>query len=109
MSSRDNYSLYHISSLAATKTDVIEAEIGATRVIRRATFTNTTSATITIDIYLDPQGTDELHIRVAKPIAPYQTWHCPELEGEVIEAAGTLALTASAVGVACSIPGVKII
>ena len=108
MSQRIPVNLYKDASLTVAKTEVISAEASTKRIIRKATFANTTAAALTIDIYIDPDGTEEVHIRTARTLAPYETWSCPDLEGEVLEAGGTLDLTPSGAGIACSIPGIKV-
>lgn len=100
--------LYASTSLAASKTEVISALTSTTRIIRKATFTNTSGATVTIDVYVDPDGATETQIVDTKVLIDQETWSCPDLEGHVIGASGTVDITASAAGVQCLISGVQV-
>lgn len=100
--------LYASSSLAATKTEIISAETGTTRLIRKATFTNNSGGTVSIDLYVDPDGASEVQIVDTKYLIDQETWDCPQIEGHIINASGTVDVTASATGVDLLISGVKI-
>ena len=100
--------LYASNSLAITKTEVISAVTGTTRQIRKATFTNNTGATVTVDLYIDPTGTDEIQLVDTKPLIDKETWSVPAIEGHVLGASGTVDVTASATGVDLVISGVEI-
>lgn len=100
--------LYSSASLAATKTEIIAAEASTKRVIRKATFTNNSGGTLTVDVYIDPTGASEVQIIDTKVLIDAESWVCQEIEGHVLEAAGTVDVTASGTGIDLVISGFKI-
>ena len=100
--------LYSSNSLAAAKTEIIGAEANTTRVIRKATFTNNSGGTLTIDLYIDPTGAAEVQIADTKVLIDTETWSCPAAEGQVLSPSGTCDVTASGVGIDLVIPGLKV-
>lgn len=105
---RTETTLYSSGSLTASKTEVISAVTNTKRIIRKATFTNTSGGALTVDIYVDPTGLTEVQIVDTKILADQETWSCPDLEGHILEADGTVDITASGAGIDCVISGVNV-
>ena len=101
-------SLYSSASIPTTKTEIISAEASTYRLIRKATFTNNSGATVTIDLYMDPTGTAEVQIADTKTLIDGETWSCPDIEGHVLKPDGTIDVTGSAAGIDLVISGMKI-
>lgn len=81
------------SQLTASAATYYTAPASTKAVIKAASITNTTASPATATVYLVPSGdtagaTNE--VIAAKSIAPGETYNCPELVNQVIEAAGTL-------------------
>lgn len=100
--------LYAYASIPTIKTDIINAEGSTQRVIRKATFTNNSGATVTVDLYIKPDGVNEIRIADTKVLVATETWSCPDAEGHILEAAGTMAVVASAANVELVISGFKV-
>jgi hypothetical protein len=100
--------LYSSASIAVAKTEVVEAESNTIRIIRRATFTNNSGGTLTVDLYIDPSGSVEVQVADTKVLIDRETWSCPDAEGHVLEAAGTIDVTASGAGIDLVITGIKV-
>lgn len=65
----------------------------AKRIFKAATITNTTAASITVTVYLVPSGgvaAAANTIISARPVAPGETYLCPELVGQGQNAGGFL-------------------
>lgn len=105
--SRSSASAYSTNSCPTTKTEIISAESNTVRIIRKATFTNNSGSTQTVDLYIDPSGSLESRIVNTKVLIDKETWSCPDIEGHVLSAAGTIDVTASAANVALTISEVK--
>lgn len=79
------------------------APTGIISVVGKASFTNTSSGEVAITVYVVPSGqsaSDTYIIADAKVLQIRQTWSCPDIEGQVINAGGTIQYfcnTASAV------------
>ena len=77
-------------------------------IIDKFTATNTSGATATLTVYLPPSGGSASNancVLFAKPINAGDTYICPEVIGQVLEASGfiaTLADTASAITISAS-------
>ena len=105
---RSPSNLYASASITAAKTEVVAAETGTKRIIRKATFTNNTGGVLTVDLFIDPTGAAEVQVADTKSLADAETWSCPDAEGHVLEAAGTIDAGASGAGIDLVISGVKI-
>jgi hypothetical protein len=105
---RNPDNLYASASIPTTKTEVISAEANTKRIIRKATFTNNSGGALTLDIYIDPTGSAEAQIADTKSLADQETWSCPDLEGHVLQASGTIDLGSSGAGIDCIISGIKV-
>lgn len=105
---RNPASLYSIASLPTTKTELISAETATKRIIRKATFTNNSGGTLTVNLYMDPTGAAEVQIVDTKALIDTESWDVPNIEGHVLEAAGTIDGDASGAGVDLVISGVKV-
>jgi len=103
---RTPITLYSSASIAAAKTEVVSAKGNTKRIIRKATFTNNSGAALTVDLYIDPTGAAEVQIADTKVLADQETWSCPDIEGHILEAAGTIDATASGAGIALVISGI---
>lgn len=101
-------SLYSNASITAAKTEVVSAEASTVRVIRKATFTNNSGGTLTVDLYIDPTGAAEVQVADTKTLIDTETWSCPDIEGHVLSASGTIDATASGAGIDLVITGIKI-
>ena len=99
---------YANASIPIVKTEIIAAEPNTTRVIRKATFTNNSGGTLTVDLYIDPTGASEVQIADTKVLIDTETWTCPDIEGHVLEAAGTVDVTASGAGIDLVITVIRI-
>ena len=100
--------LYASNSLTASKTEVVAAVTGTKRYLKKATFTNNTGSTVSVDLYIDPDGATEIQLVDTKYLIDTETWSVPGFEGHVLEAAGTIDVTASATGVDLVITGIEI-
>ena len=100
--------LYAIASAPTSKTTVIAAEASTTRIIRKATFTNNTGSTVTVDLYITADGTNETQLADTKTLIDTEVWSCPDIEGHILTADGTVAVNTSAAGVDLVISGVKV-
>lgn len=100
--------LYASASGPTVKTEVISAETATKRIIRKATFTNNSGGTLQVDMYFDPTGVLETQIVDQKSIIDQESWSCPDIEGHILEAAGTIDLTISGAGMDVLISGVKV-
>ena len=100
--------LYSSASGPTTKTEVISAETSTTRIIRKATFTNNSGGTLNVDIYVDPTGSQEVQIADTHTLVDQETWSCPDIEGHILNASGTVDLTISGAGMDIVISGVKV-
>ena len=100
--------LYSNPSLTVAKTEVVSALANTTRVIHKATFTNTSGSTQTIDLYIDPTGSSEVQIADTKVLIDQETWSCPDIEGHVLTPSGTIDVTPSAANVQLVISGRQI-
>lgn len=100
--------LYASASITAAKTEIIGAELNTKRIIRKATFTNNSGGSLTVGLYIDPTGSAEMQIADTKTLTDQETWSCPDIEGHVLEAAGTIDAEASGAGIDLIITGTKI-
>ena len=100
--------LYSNPSITAAKTEVVSAEASTKRVITKCTFTNNSGGTLTVDLYIDPTGASEVQLADTKVLIDTEVWSCPDIEGHVLEAAGTIDATASGAGIDLVISGYKI-
>jgi hypothetical protein len=100
--------LYTSSSIAVSKTEIVSAASNTKRIIRKATFVNNNASAVTVDLYIKPDGSNEEHIVHTKIIAPYETYSVPDIEGHVLEAAGTISATASTTNIELNISGYNI-
>ncbi len=101
-------SLYSSASIPTTKTEIVSAEANTVRIIRKATFTNNSGGALTIDLYVDPSGSTEVQIVDTKTLSDKETWSCPDIEGHILGASGTIDVTASGAGIDLVISGVKV-
>ena len=82
--------------------------IGVKAIIDKFTATNTSASNVTLSVNFVPSGGSASAsnlVMKARAIAPNETYSCPELIGQVIEAGGflsTLASAASAITIRCS-------
>lgn len=106
---RSPASLYSSASIPTTKTEIVSAESNTKRIIRKATFTNNSGGALTVDFYFDPTGAAEVMLADAKSLADQEVWSCPDIEGHILEAAGTIDVTASGAGIDLVISGVKVV
>jgi hypothetical protein len=102
-------SFYSSASIPTTKTEIVSAEASTYRLIRKATFTNNTGATVTVDLYIDPTGSAEVQMADTKTLIDGETWSCPDIEGHVLQPTGTIDVTGSAAGIDLVISGMKIV
>ena len=89
---------YASNSIPTSKTEIIAAS-DKKRIIRKATFTNTTGGVVVVDLYIDPTGSSEIHIVDTKSLADAETYTVPDIEGHVLEAAGTIDVTSDTASV----------
>jgi hypothetical protein len=106
---RSPSSLYSSASITAAKTEIIAAEAGTKRLIRKATFTNNSGGVLTVDLFIDPTGAAEAVLADTHSLADMESWDCPNAEGHVLEAAGTMDAGASGAGITLVISGVKVV
>lgn len=106
---RSPSSLYSSASMPTTKTEVISAEANTKRIIRKATFTNNSGGALTFDLYIDPTGAAEVQLCDTKAIADQETISIADIEGHILEAAGTVDIASSGAGIDCVISGVKVV
>lgn len=99
---------YSNASIPAVKTEIISADANTVRIIRKATFTNNSGGTLTVDFYIDPTGAAEIQIADTKVLIDQETWSCPDIEGHILEAAGTVDVTASGAGIDLVISGINV-
>jgi hypothetical protein len=67
-------------------------------IIKKATFCNDHSSTVTVTINLVPSGGSAAYgnqITKTKALAAGETWSCPDVENHVLEAAGFISMVAS--------------
>jgi hypothetical protein len=100
--------LYASASIPTTKTTVVAAAANTKRINRRVTFINDNASAVTVDLYITPDGSNEIHIVHTKIIAPYETYSPPDIEGHVLEAAGTMAIAGSTTSIECIISGFNV-
>jgi len=99
--------LYASASITAAKTVVVAAEPNVIRAIRKATFTNNSGGTLTVDLFFTPDGTNEVILADTKVLIDTQVWSCPDGEGHILEPAGTISVGASGAGIDLIISGFK--
>lgn len=66
---------------------------GIIAVVGKASFTNTSSGEVAVTAYIVPTGetaSDTYIIADARVLQVRQTWSCPDMEGQVINAGGTI-------------------
>lgn len=71
------------------------------RIYRRLTFANTSGSTRIVTVWLVPSGAaaaTENKIVPGKALLPGETWSCPDIEGQVLSAGGTVQAAADAAG-----------
>lgn len=100
--------LYAIASAPTAKTEVIAAEPSTIRVIRKATFTNNSGGTLTVELYIDPDGSTEVQIVNTKTLIDKETWSCPDAEGQVLSPTGTVDINTGGANIGVLMPGIKI-
>lgn len=100
--------LYSVASVPTSKTEVISAETATTRILRKITFINTSGATLTVDLYLDPTGAVEVQLLDTKAIQDQETWSTPDGEGHILNASGTMDVQASGAGLEMIVSGIKV-
>lgn len=100
--------LYASNSIPIVKTEIISAEASTRRIIRKATFTNYSGSSVTIDLYIQPDGSNEVQIVDTKTLVDQETWSCPDVESHVLEFLGTLDVKASSTNVALVVSGSKV-
>lgn len=80
--------------------------------IHRLTFSNSHTAQVTVTVYLVGSGDTVSNAKLianAHPLGAKETWSCPDAEGQVLEAGGTLQFIASTTNVVgCRCSGVEI-
>jgi hypothetical protein len=87
------------SQLTATAATYYTAPANTKCVVKRLTFCNTSSDPVAATIYLVPSGgsaADSNTIAKTKTLYPAEAWSCPDAEGHVLEAGGTIQALASA-------------
>ena len=99
--------LYSSASITAAKTEIVPAETSTVRAIRKATFTNNSGGTLTVGLYINPTGAAEVQLAVDKVLIDGQVWSCPDAEGHILNAAGTISAEASGAGIDLVISGFK--
>lgn len=92
-------SAYSNASVPTTKTEIISAKTATTRLIHKCTFTNNSGGTLFVDLYIDPTGASEVQLVDQKRLVDQETWSCPDIEGHVLTASGTVDVTASGTGI----------
>jgi hypothetical protein len=101
------------SQLTATAATYYTAPANTKCVVKRLTFTNTDTVPRAITIHLVPSAgsaADANTITKTKTLYPAETWSCPDAEGHVLEAGGTVqALADSATAVTIIGSGVEIV
>lgn len=100
--------LYASASAPATKTEIISAETATTRIIRKVTFCNNSGGTLTVDLYIDPDGATETQILDTHPLIDQEVWSCPDCEGHILNASGTMDINVSGAGLDVLISGIKV-
>jgi inner membrane protein involved in colicin E2 resistance len=100
--------LYAKASIPTTKTEVIGTDASTIRILRKATFTNNSGSTRTVDLYIDSNGTREVHLVPAKALVDKEVWSCPDFEGHVLSQNGTVDVNADAAGVDLIISGIDV-
>lgn len=101
-------SFYSTASAPTAKTEVVSAATATKRVIRKATFCNNSGSTLTFDLYIDPTGAQEVQIVDTKTLVDKETWSCPDAEGHVLNAAGTIDIAVSIAGLDVAISGINV-
>ena len=100
--------LYAIASVPTVKTQVVGPDPSTIRILRKATFTNNSGGTLTVDLYIDPSGSSEVQIADAKALVDQETWSCPDIEGHILNQNGTVDVTASGAGIDLVISGIDV-
>jgi len=70
-------------------------------IVKRLAFCNTTAGAVAVTVHLVPSGgsaTDANTVTKTKSVGAYETWVCPEAEGQVIEQLGAIYALAGAGG-----------
>lgn len=101
------------SQVAAVVTTYYTAPANTKCVVKRLTFCNTSSDPRAVTLHLAPSGVlagDANTITKTKVLYPSETWSCPDAEGHILEAGGTIqALCDSAASVTLIGSGVEIV
>jgi hypothetical protein len=87
------------SQLTGSAATYYTAPVNTKCVIKRLTFCNTSSDPCAATIHLVTSGgsaVDSNTITKTKTLYPAETWSCPDAEGHVLEAGGTIQALASA-------------
>jgi len=100
--------LYATASMPTVRTEVISAEANTRRIIRKATLTNNSGVTRTVNLYLQPDGSNDVQIANTYTLVDQETWSSPDLEAHVLEFTGTLDVSASGSGVSMIVSGSKV-
>ena len=100
--------LYATASVPIVRTEVISAEASTRRIIRKVTLTNISGFTRTVDIYIQPDGSNDVQIVDTHTLVDQETWSSPDLESHVLEFTGTLDVAASGTGVTMVVSGSKV-
>lgn len=82
-------------------------------IIKKATFTNDHNIVVTVTINLVPSKRAAAYgnqITKTRPLAVGETWSCPDVENQVLEAGGFISMVASVTAkVGCRISGYEIV
>lgn len=101
------------AQIAAVATTYYTAPANTKCVVKRLTFCNTASDPRAVTLYLVPSASsaeDANTITKTKVLYPAETWSCPDAEGHIIEAGGTIqALCDDAAAVTLIGSGVEIV
>jgi hypothetical protein len=86
---------------------------GTSCILRRLTFTNTSAGAVTVTLYLVPSGGsagDSTTLSKTKSLAAAESWSCPDAEGHVMAAGGTVqALASSATSITLIGSGTEVV
>lgn len=99
--------LYAKASITQAKTVVIAAEASTKRIIRKATFHNRSGGALTIDFYCSADGTNEVRVENTRILSDKETYSVPDIEGHILEAAGTISAACSGANIDLLISGTK--
>lgn len=100
--------LYTYASIPTSKTEVVSAATSLKRIIRKATFVNNSGSTATVDLYMYPDGINENRTVHTKTLIDKETYSVPDVEGHVLEPAGTIDVAGSVANIQLTISAINV-